>query len=124
MSIYVHNWSMNSLRTLEVTASDTCCEPSGETLNAEDAQQRALAFKALADPNRLRLLSIVKAGSDSGTCVCDLTEPLDLGQPTVSHHLKILVDAGLLHREKRGTWAYYSLVPGALEQTAGLLASL
>lgn len=116
---------MNSLQTLEVTASETCCGPSGEMiLNAEDAQQRALAFKALADPNRLRLLSIVKAGSDGGTCVCDLTEPLDLGQPTVSHHLKILVDAGLLHRAKRGTWAYYSLVPGALEETAGLLASL
>lgn len=125
MSIYVHNWFMNSLRTFEVTASDTCCEPPGETfLNAEDAQQRALAFKALGDANRLRLLSIVKAGGEGGTCVCDLTEPLDLGQPTVSHHLKILVDAGLLQREKRGTWAYYSLVPGALEQTAGLLATL
>ena len=86
--------------------------------------RRPWSFKALADPNRLRLLSIVKAEASGESCVCDLTEPLDLGQPTVSHHLKILVDAGLLHREKRGTWAYYSLVPGALEQTAGLLASL
>ncbi len=80
-----------------------------------------MVFKALADPNRLRLLSIVKGEAGGESCVCDLTEPLDLGQPTVSHHLKILVDAGLLHREKRGTWAYYSLVPGALERTAGLL---
>jgi ArsR family transcriptional regulator len=83
-----------------------------------------LVFKALADPNRLRLLSIVKAEAAGESCVCDLTGPLDLGQPTVSHHLKILVEAGLLHREKRGTWAYYSLVPGALEEAAGLLASL
>lgn len=85
--------------------------------------QRALVFKALADLSRLRLLSIVKAGKSGESCVCDLAEPLDLGQPTVSHHLKILVDAGLLNREERGTWAY-SLVPGALEQAAGLLATL
>ncbi|MET4097193.1 DNA-binding transcriptional ArsR family regulator [Arthrobacter sp. UYCu712] len=63
------------------------------------------------------------AGSGEA-CVCDLTEPLELGQPTVSHHLKILVDAGLLHREKRGTWAYYSLVPGALERTAAVVTGL
>lgn len=106
-------------------AGAVCCTPAGlPALSAEDAQRRALVFKALADPNRLRLLSIVKAGESGEACVCDLTEPLDLGQPTVSHHLKILVDAGLLHREKRGTWAYYSLVPGALESTAGLLATL
>lgn len=93
-------------------------------MDAAKAQDTAAAFKALADPNRLRLLSIVKAAEGGESCVCDLTEPLDLGQPTVSHHLKILVDAGLLHREKRGTWAYYSLVPGAIERTAGLLAGL
>jgi DNA-binding transcriptional ArsR family regulator len=75
-------------------------------------------------PNRLRLLAIVKAEASGESRVCDLTGPLDLGQPTVSHHLRILVEAGLLHREKRGTWAYYSLVPGALEATAGLLATL
>jgi ArsR family transcriptional regulator len=99
--------------------------PSAEpALSAEEAQQKALVFKALADPNRLRLLSIVKADESGESCVCDLTEPLGLGQPTVSHHLKILVEAGLLHREKRGTWAYYSLVPGALERAAGLLAAL
>ncbi len=84
----------------------------------------ASVFKALADPNRLRLLSIVKSSEGGEACVCDLTEPLNLGQPTVSHHLKILVDAGLLHREKRGTWAYYSLVPGSIERTTGLLESL
>ena len=117
---------MNLLPLLEpVTDEEACCAPAGApALGAEEAKQKALVFKALADPNRLRLLSIVKAEASGESCVCDLTGPLDLGQPTVSHHLKILVDAGLLHREKRGTWAYYSLVPGALEQTAGLIATL
>lgn len=116
---------MDSLQTLAPVLDEPCCAPSGQpVLSAEDARRKALVFKALADPNRLRLLSIVKGAGEGEACVCDLTEPLDLGQPTVSHHLKILVDAGLLHREKRGTWAYYSIVPGAIEQTAGLLASL
>jgi len=116
---------MTSLQILEPQVDASCCAPSGTpALSAKEARQRALVFKALADPNRLRLLSIVKAGQSGEACVCDLTEPLDLGQPTVSHHLKILVDAGLLNREKRGTWAYYSLVPGALDEAAGLLATL
>ena len=106
-------------------ATDDAGPPAGPpALGAEEAKQKALVFKALADPNRLRLLSIIKAESSGESCVCDLTEPLDLGQPTVSHHLKMLVEAGLLHREKRGTWAYYSLVPGALDDVAGLLANL
>ena len=116
---------MNLLPAPAPTTDGTCCTPAGlPVLGAEEARQKALVFKALADPSRLRLLSIVKAEPSGEACVCDLTEPLDLGQPTVSHHLKILVDAGLLHREKRGTWAYYSLVPGALERAAGLLATL
>jgi ArsR family transcriptional regulator, arsenate/arsenite/antimonite-responsive transcriptional repressor len=121
----MHNRAMTSLQIPGPGLDETCCAPSGApSLSAEDAQRKAQVFKALADPNRLRLLSIVKAGASGEACVCDLTEPLDLGQPTVSHHLKILVDTGLLRREKRGTWAYYSLVPGALEQAADLLASL
>ncbi|HEY8701990.1 MAG TPA: metalloregulator ArsR/SmtB family transcription factor [Arthrobacter sp.] len=116
---------MTAAPALEPANTDACCVQSGvPMLGQEEAKARAQLFKALADPNRLRLLSIVK-GSESGeSCVCDLTEPLDLGQPTVSHHLRILVDAGLLKREKRGTWAYYSLVPQALDDVAGLLASL
>lgn len=115
----LHNGGMTAALTLEVTQTDACCVPSAvPTLGAEEAQQKAQLFKALADPNRLRLLSIVKAADGGEACVCDLTEPLALGQPTVSHHLKILVDAGLLQREKRGTWAYYSLVPGALDSVA------
>ena len=113
---------MKTPQTLGASALDSCCTPAGtDVLDAEEAQKRALVFKALADPNRLRLLSIVKASTGGEACVCDLTEPLDLGQPTVSHHLKILVDAGLLDRDKRGTWAYYSLVPGALDRAAALL---
>ncbi|MEV7134348.1 metalloregulator ArsR/SmtB family transcription factor [Arthrobacter sp. NPDC093128] len=116
---------MKLLPVLGSATDEACCAPAGPpALGAEEAKRKALVFKALADPNRLRLLSIVKADASGESCVCDLTGPLDLGQPTVSHHLKILVEAGLLHREKRGTWAYYSLVPGALEQTAGLLATL
>ncbi|ALV44337.1 ArsR family transcriptional regulator [Arthrobacter alpinus] len=116
---------MNTALTLETTTEQVCCEPSDRpVLSAAAAQESARILKALSDPNRLRLLSIVKAGDGDGTCVCDLTEPLDLGQPTVSHHLKILVDAGLLEREKRGTWAYYSLAPGALDRAAAIITAL
>jgi ArsR family transcriptional regulator, arsenate/arsenite/antimonite-responsive transcriptional repressor len=90
-------------------------------MSAERAATLAAQFKALADPNRLRLVSMISASEGSEACVCDLTEPLGLGQPTVSHHLKVLVDAGILHREKRGVWAYFSLIPGALDHLAGVL---
>ncbi len=116
---------MDSLQTLEPGVDPSCCVPSGTpALSTDEAQRKALVFKALADPNRLRLLSIVRAAETGESCVCDLTEPLDLGQPTVSHHLKILVEAGLLHREKRGTWAYYSIIPGALEDVAAIIFGL
>ncbi|GGH90934.1 ArsR/SmtB family transcription factor [Arthrobacter liuii] len=116
---------MKLLPVLEPVTDESCCVPAGApVLGADEARQQAVVFKALADPNRLRLLSILKAASPGATCVCDLTEPLDLSQPTVSHHLKILLEAGLLHREKRGTWAYFSLIPGALDNVAGVLADL
>ena len=116
---------MDAAQALDPAVDASCCPPAaGSELGPEEAARRALVFKALSDPNRLRLLSMVKAGESGECCVCDLTEPLDLGQPTVSHHLRVLVDAGLLHREKRGTWAYYSLVPGALEEAAALVANL
>jgi len=100
-----------------------CCVPApgDQSLQAEEAEVLAARFKALSDPNRLRILSIVSTSAAAETCVCDLSEPLGLGQPTVSHHLKILVEAGLLHREKRGVWAYYSLIPGALDSLASTL---
>jgi ArsR family transcriptional regulator len=116
---------MNLLPVLEPAPDTSCCPPAGDAaLGAKEAKQQALVFKALADPNRLRLLSIIKASPSGSTCVCDLTAPLDLGQPTVSHHLKVLVEAGLLRREKRGPWAYFSLTPGALDRAANLLANL
>lgn len=116
---------MNLLPILEPATDEACCTPTAApALGAEEAKQKALVFRALADPNRLRLLSIIKGAASGATCVCDLTDPLDLSQPTVSHHLKILVEAGLLHREKRGTWAYFSLAPGALDDAAGILANL
>lgn len=90
---------------------------------ATHATELAAAFKALSDPSRLRILAIIAAAPTHDVCVCHLPEPLGLGQPTVSHHLKILVDAGLITREKRGTWAYYSLVPGALDRLAATLTS-
>ena len=96
-----------------------CCAPiTKETLGASDAERLAASLKALADPARLRILSIVAASKDQETCVCNFTDPLDLSQPTVSHHLKVLVDAGFLEREKRGTWAYYRIVAGSLEGVA------
>lgn len=98
------------------TGVPACCTPvTAPTISEADALALATTLKALADPARLRLLSIIAAREARDACVCDLTEPVGLSQPTVSHHLKVLVDAGLLTREKRGVWAHYSLVPGALE---------
>jgi ArsR family transcriptional regulator len=106
------------------TADVACCAPlTRQPLGALDAERLARTLKAIADPSRLRLISIVAASDGGEACVCDLTEPLGLGQPTVSHHLKVLVDAGIFTREKRGTWAYYGLVPGALDSVASVLVT-
>jgi ArsR family transcriptional regulator len=102
-----------------------CCSPVvRESIGPSDAERLARTLKALSDPARLRLVSMVAAHDGGEACVCDLTEPLGLSQPTVSHHLKVLVDAGFLTRSKRGTWAYYRLVPGSLDAVAGVLASV
>lgn len=114
---------MSTIELLPVTDARACCSVvTGEAMSTEDADRLARVLKALADPARLRLLSIIAAHEGEEACVCDLTEPLGLAQPTVSHHLKVLVDAGFLTRSKRGTWAYYRLVPEALEQVSALLA--
>ncbi|KQM84601.1 ArsR family transcriptional regulator [Agromyces sp. Leaf222] len=103
-------------------ASGACCAPLvREPLGADEAEQLARSIKALADPTRLRLLSIVAASEGREACVCDLTAPVGLSQPTVSHHLKILTEAGFLTRSKRGTWAYFSLVPESLDRVARVL---
>jgi ArsR family transcriptional regulator, arsenate/arsenite/antimonite-responsive transcriptional repressor len=94
----------------------SCCSPVGEQV-LDETQARALAtsFAALADPIRLLLLSYVASAGSDQVCACDLIEPSGRSQPTVSHHMKILVDAGLIEREKRGLWVWYRVVPGSLE---------
>jgi ArsR family transcriptional regulator, arsenate/arsenite/antimonite-responsive transcriptional repressor len=94
---------------------------AGEPIERNDAEKLARVLKALADPARLRLLSLIQSSPDGEACVCDLTEPVGLSQPTVSHHLRILTEAGLLEREKRGVWAYYRLLPREIGTVAQLL---
>ena len=102
--------------------ADQCCAPLlREPITADQAAGLARTLKALADPTRLRLVSMVAAHQGGEACVCDLTEPLGLTQPTISHHLKILVEAGIFSRDKRGVWAYYALVPAAMDALATLL---
>jgi ArsR family transcriptional regulator len=99
-----------------------CCAPvlTGR-LEAPEADELAAVFRALGDPSRLRLLSFLAAQPDGEACVCNLTEPLGLSQPTVSHHLKVLADAGLLERERRATWIYYRLRLERLQQLCAAL---
>ncbi|MGO9078361.1 MAG: ArsR/SmtB family transcription factor [Streptosporangiaceae bacterium] len=105
-------------------AAAACCMPLlRQPITAAGADDLARTLKALADPTRLRLVSMVAAHEGGEACVCDLTEPLGLTQPTVSHHLKILVTAGIFSRDKRGVWAYYSLVPGAMDTLAAILST-
>ena len=97
-----------------------CCCPPGEPLARGEAEQLAACFKALADPNRVAIVSRL-AGADE-VCVCAFVDELDLSQPTVSHHLRLLREAGLVEAERRGTWAFYRLVPGAVERIRDALA--
>ncbi len=113
-----------SLPVLEapLAGDAVCCPPLAQApLSEADAAELAARLKAVADPGRLRLLSLILASPDAEACVCDLTAPLGLSQPTVRHHLKVLVDAGLLTREKRGRWAYHRAVPEALDALARVL---
>ncbi|HEX7834077.1 MAG TPA: metalloregulator ArsR/SmtB family transcription factor [Pseudolysinimonas sp.] len=108
----------------DVTEAAACCSPlTREPLGATEADDLARALKAIADPARLRIISIVAASADGEACVCDLTEPIGLSQPTVSHHLKVLTEAGFLDRTKRGTWAYYRLRAGALDALSDVLTA-
>lgn len=98
------------------TIDQTCCPPLlAAPLDDPAADRLAAALKVLADPARLRILSIIGAHPDGEVCVCDLTDPLGLSQPTVSHHLKILAEAGLVGREQRGRWVFYWVEPGPLD---------
>ncbi|HWV26080.1 MAG TPA: metalloregulator ArsR/SmtB family transcription factor [Aeromicrobium sp.] len=109
----------NSLTVAEAVA---CCSPvTQDALSQDQAEAIAPVLKALADPVRLRLLSLVAAHRDGEACVCDLNDAFDLSQPTISHHLKILHSSGLLDREKRGTWVYYRVRPAVLTDLVELL---
>jgi ArsR family transcriptional regulator len=99
-----------------------CCTPlAGSTLSSDEAIELERLFKALGDRHRLRILNVLLEADGEAVCVCEFQPVLGIAQPTVSHHLKQLVQAGLLQREKRGTFAYYALTPGVLERIGGLL---
>ena len=105
------------------TIDASCCPAvMSAPLGDDDAERLAGALRVLAEPARLRLLSLISATSAGESCVCDLTEPLGLSQPTVSHHLKVLTEAGLVQREQRGRWAYFRVNPEPLEMLRGALA--
>ena len=104
-----------------VLLDEECCPPLiGSTLGDDEAARLASALKVVADPARLRLLNLIAAQDD--VCVCDLATRLGLTQPTISHHLKVLWQAGFLHREKRGRWVYHRVVREKLEEIASALA--
>lgn len=99
-----------------------CCTPMvREPLGEEPAAELSRMFKALADPVRLRLLSLIASHEGGEACVCDLTGPFDVSQPTISHHLKVLRETGLVDCERRGTWVYYWVLPAALARLSALL---
>ena len=107
---------------MKAKASRCCASLLRSRLGKDDAETLATAFKAIADPGRLRLLSFIAGQPGSEACVCNLIQPLGLSQPTVSHHLKVLTEAGLLARERRGTWMFYRLVPQRVEALRQALA--
>lgn len=110
-------------RTAQLLAGGCSAPLLREPITASQAADLARMLKALADPTRLRLVSMIAAHENAEACVCDLTESLGLTQPTVSHHLKILSDAGILTRDKRSIWSYYTLVPAALDAISAVLST-
>jgi ArsR family transcriptional regulator len=113
---------MTTLLPLLTEDVEACCASVTEgALGVEQSERLARLFKALGDPTRVRLMSLIAAHRDGEACVCDLTEPVGLSQGTVSHHLKQLVDAGLIEREQRGRWSYYRVVDSVLNALASSL---
>lgn len=112
------------IATLRDVASDEAVSCGSltdeEVMPRHRAEATAALLKAVADPVRLQLLSLIRAAKDHEACVCDLTPAVGLSQPTVSHHLKVLTEAGLLTRERRGTWAWFQLVPSRLDDLAAI----
>jgi len=117
-----HTGGMPAVNVEISSTSDACATSLTATpIGVDEAAELARTFKAVADPARLRLLSIIASHEGGEACACDLHEPVGLSQPTVSHHLKVLVRAGLLHREQRGIWVHYSVVPERLDALADVL---
>ncbi|SRR6478609_9203077 len=115
----------NSLLELTPVETVACCSPlMRDPLSQQQAGQIAPLLKALADPVRLRLLSLVASHADGEACVCDLNDAFDLSQPTISHHLKVLHEVGLLARSKRGVWVYYSVNREALADLGALIGGV
>lgn len=111
-------------KTIAVESAPTaCCLPAlASPLSEEEAGELARMFAAVADPARLRLLGLIAVAAEGEVCACDLVTPLGRSQPTVSHHLKVLHEAGLVEREKRGTWVWYRIVPERIEALRNALA--
>jgi ArsR family transcriptional regulator len=124
MSIQPGQRALELIPAARSQAVETCAIPLvREPMGAAAAAGLAQVFKALGDPVRLRLVSLIGAHQGGEVCVCDLTTAFDLTQPTISHHLKVLREAGIIDSERRGTWVYYRLVPAALERMATLLSA-
>lgn len=119
--------NVNTCQTVRVSLPATdettaCCVPRvTSSLSHQDAERVARVFKAMGDPTRVMLLSLISGGEAGEACICDLTEPVGLSQATVSHHMKLLVEAGLVTREQRGRWAYFALNEEALDAAADAL---
>ncbi len=112
----------DSLTAISPAETAACCSPlTSQPLSAEQAEQVAPLLKALADPVRLRLLSLVASHEGGEACICDLNAAFELSQPTISHHMKVLHDAGLVDRDKRGVWVYYRVRAQALAGLGALL---
>jgi ArsR family transcriptional regulator len=122
MSIQPGQTALSLLPVIQADAAECSIPLVREPIDETTATGLAQVFKALGDPVRLRLLSLIGAHQGGEVCVCDLTTAFELTQPTISHHLKVLREAGIITSERRGTWVYYRLVPAALERMAGLLS--
>lgn len=120
---YIDERQYVRMRLIQTIDAECCPQLLAEPLGETGADKLAAALRVLADPARLRLLSLIGAHPNGEACVCDLTASLGLSQPTVSHHLKILADAGLVGREQRGRWVYFWVLPEPLELLRGALAA-
>ena len=110
------------MKLIQTIDAECCPQVLAAPIDEQAAERLAAALRVLADPARLRLLSLIGAHADGEACVCDLTAPLGLSQPTVSHHLKVLNEAGLVGREQRGKWVFYRVLPEPIELIRGALA--